>query len=285
MKVFILGVGKSGTTALCYKIAEGLPSCRAFSGGHPGKYLGDYENAVYKHTFEERKGKGFAAYREHLAQEHYDKKIWIARDPRDSAVSRMLFRWHKGTQGRRKQFEAHLKLVLQKERDPRSVPFYEICRLAGTAGPIDARAVFEEEKDRCDQMAAFVRELDDSWYFYRFEDMVDGKYDGLNAYLGFAVRGDTEVPESTGKAKVIRKKAYGDWRHWFTPEDVEFYKPAHVPYLAAAGYDVDDWRLAEVPVIEPEYSSQYMLKLLERRRADSLRWLMDFWRGHLRRSA
>jgi hypothetical protein len=50
MKIFILGVGKSGTTALVYKVAGGLPNCQAFSGGPPGKYVGDYKNAVYKHT-------------------------------------------------------------------------------------------------------------------------------------------------------------------------------------------------------------------------------------------
>ena len=59
MKVMILGTGKSGTTALVFKVAGGLPNCHAFSGGHPGKYIGDYENAVYKHTYEESKGKSF----------------------------------------------------------------------------------------------------------------------------------------------------------------------------------------------------------------------------------
>ena len=49
MKILILGLGKSGTTAMLYKVAGGLPNCQAFSGGKPGKYLGDYENAVYKH--------------------------------------------------------------------------------------------------------------------------------------------------------------------------------------------------------------------------------------------
>ena len=286
MKVFILGVGKSGTTALCYKVADGLPNCQAFSGGHPGKYLGNYENAVYKHTYEEHKGKGFDVYKEHLAQESYDKKIWIARDPRDSAVSRMLYRWHKGYQGRKKQFDAHLKLVLKKEKDPRSVPFYEICRYAGSeTWPVSKQAIFEEERNRCEQMTEFLRELDDSWYVFHFEDMVNGKYDGLNAYLGFTVGKDTEVPESTGKAKVIRKKAYGDWRHWFTEADVELYKPAYLPYLEAAGYDVNDWKLAEEPVIEPEYSSQYMVNLPKRRKADSLRWLKDMLSRRFLKSA
>ena len=92
MKVLILGLGKSGTTGMVYKVAGGLPNCHAFSGGKPGKYTGDYENAVYKHTYEERKGKSFDLYRRHLEKEHYDRKIWMARDPRDVAVSRMLYR-------------------------------------------------------------------------------------------------------------------------------------------------------------------------------------------------
>ena len=102
MKIMILGVGKSGTTAILYKIASGLPNCHAFSGGHPGKHLGNYENAVYKHTYEERKGKTFERYKAHFEKEHYDRKIWIARDLRDSAVSQMLYRWHKGYRARKK---------------------------------------------------------------------------------------------------------------------------------------------------------------------------------------
>ena len=66
MRVLILGTGKSGTTALVYKLAGGLPDCHAFSGGKPGKYLGDHESAVYKHTYNESKGKSFQAYSAHL---------------------------------------------------------------------------------------------------------------------------------------------------------------------------------------------------------------------------
>ncbi len=134
MKVFILGTGKTGTTALVYKVAGGLPKCKAFSGGKPGKYIGEYENAVYKHTYEERKGKNFELYRDHLKYEHYDRKIWMARDPRDAAVSRMLYRWHRGILGHKKQYQAHLDRVLKKEQDPKSVPFHEICRYTGNNG-------------------------------------------------------------------------------------------------------------------------------------------------------
>ncbi len=262
MKILILGLGKSGTTAMVYKVSGGLPGCRAFSGGKPGKYIGNYENAVYKHTYEPRKGKDFKLYREHLQNEHYDRKIWMARDPRDAAVSRMLYRWHKGNSGNKKQYEAHLALVLKKEQDPRSVPFYEICRYTGHgAWPMAAEAVAEDERLRYREMADFVGTLGDDWFLYTYEDMVGQKFDALNSYLGFDMAADAEVPSGTGKDKVVRKKATGDWRHWFTPEDAGLFQEAYRPYMELIGYDCDDWKPAATPLIEPEFSSVYMQNL------------------------
>ena len=262
MKILILGTGKTGTTVMVYKVAGGLPNCHAFSGGHPGKYIGDYENAVYKHTYEERKGKSFEVFKEHLSKEHYDRKIWMARDPRDAAVSRMLYHWHRGYSGRKKQYEAHLDLVLKKEKDPQSIPFYEICRYTGKNGwPRTAEQVFEEEQRRYQQMVKFVKNLGADWLLFTFEEMVANKFEALNQYLGFEVQADASVPSASGKAKVIRKKSTGDWRHWFTEEDVALFKPAFTPYMELIGYDTDDWTLSPQPVIEPEYSSVYMQNL------------------------
>jgi hypothetical protein len=262
MKILILGLGKSGTTAMVYKTAGGLPNCLAFSGGVPGKYLGNHENAVYKHTYEARKGKDFDLYREHLKHQSYDRKVWMARDPRDAAVSRMLYRWHKGCVGRKKQYRAHLDLVLQKEKDPAAVPFYEVYRFAGHGDwPMSKQEVFEEEKLRYREMTDFVQGLDNDWFLFTYEDMIERRFDKLNAYLGFAVAPDAEVPRSTGKDKVVRKKATGDWRHWFTEADVELLKPAYLPYMEAIGYDLNDWSTDPAPAIEPEFSSLYMQNL------------------------
>ncbi len=262
MKVLILGLGKSGTTALVYKIAGGLPDCLAFSGGRPGKYIGNYENAVYKHTYEPRKGKDFELYREHLANEHYDRKIWMARDPRDAAVSRMLYRWHKGYKGHRKQFQAHLQLVLEKEQDPRKISFCEICRYIGhKEWPLAVEVVVEEESRRYREMADFVGALGDDWFLYTYEDMVGKRFDRLSEYLGFEMAGDAQVPSGTGKDKVVRKKATGDWRHWFTPADADLLRDAYRPYMELIGYDCEDWSPAAAPFIEPEFSSVYMQNL------------------------
>jgi hypothetical protein len=282
MKILILGTGKSGTTALLYKVATGLPNCEVFSGGRPGKYSGDYENVVYKHTYEERKGKSFDLYKQHLQKEHYDRRIWIARDPRDAAVSRTLYRWHKlywwhkGYTEKKKQYLAHLDLVLKKEREPRSIPFHVICRYAGYNGwPISTEEVVEEERVRYKRMRDFVKSLGKEWFFFTYEDMVGKNFDGLNQYLGFKAGEEAEVPKSTGKAKVVRKKAVGDWRHWFTEEDVDLFTPAYLPYMEAIGYDCDDWALSPNPAIEPEYSSMYMKSLPKRKSFDLIRNLTD----------
>ena len=262
MKILILGTGKTGTTAMVYKVAGGLPNCHTFSGGRPGKYVGNYENAVYKHTYAERKGKSFDLFREHLKKEHYDRKIWMARDPRDAAVSRMLYRWHRGYAGRKKQYETHLELVLKKEKDPRSISFSEICRYTGHNGsPRTVGQVIEEESHRYQRMTDFVKDLGNSWHLFKFENLVGLNFNDLNSYLGFEVQDEANIPSASGQAKVIRKKATGDWRHWFTKEDVELFKPAFLPYMEIMGYDCDDWALDPSPIIEPEYSSVYMQKL------------------------
>ena len=247
---------------MVYKMAGGLPDCHAFSGGQPGQHIGDYENAVYKHTYEERKGKSFNLYKEHLQKESYDRKVWIARDPRDAAISRMLYRWHKGHKGKIKQYKTHLELVLQKEKDPASISFAELSRYSGHGDwPRSIEKVVTEEQVRYDRMHTFVKDLGDSWFLFKYEDMISGNFGSLNKYLGFAVKADGEVPVSTGKTKVVRKKASGDWRYWYTEQDVELFNPVYRNYMALIGYDINDWTLKENPVIEPEYSSAYIQNL------------------------
>jgi hypothetical protein len=91
--------------------------------------------------------------------------------------------------------------------------------------------------------------------------MVGKNFEALNTYLGFSTASEAQVPSGTGKDKVVRKKATGDWRHWFTREDAELFKDAYRSYMDLIGYDGEDWTPATNPVIEPEFSSVYMQNL------------------------
>lgn len=276
MKIFILGHGKSGTTVFLYKVAAGLPDCQAFAGGDPGKHLGDYENAVYKHTYKERKGRTFEIYLEHANEVNYDRKIWVARDPRDIAISEMLYRWHKGHRGQKEQYQAHLKLVQQKEQEPASVPFHVICRYIGQKiWPMTTEEVIAREEFRYQRMLDFVKSLGNEWFVFRYEDMIEKNFDMLNEYLGFEIKDDAEIPLTTKKSKVARKKAYGDWRQWFTEEDVDLYKPVYTPYMNLIGYDCKDWALSTESTIDPEFSSLYIERLVRKNSQSNLLSLKD----------
>ena len=69
------------------------------------------------------------------------------------------------------------------------------------------------------------------------------------------------MPSGPGKEKVVCKKDYGDWWLWFAEHGAVFFKPAYTPYMQAVGYDCDDWKISTEPLIEPEFSSQYMQRL------------------------
>jgi hypothetical protein len=265
MKIFILGHGKSGTTVFLYKVAGGLPDCKAFAGSDPGSHSGDYKNAVYKHTYKERKSRTFDVYLNHVNEVGYDRMIWMARDPRDVAISKMLYRWHKGYRGRKKQYLAYLQLVRKKEQNPASVPFHVLCRYIGhEKWPMTTKEVLDREKIRYQRMHDFVKNLGSEWFVFRYEDMIDKNVEALNTYLGFKIKENAEIPLTTKKSKVARKKAYGDWRQWFTEEDVALYKPVFSPYMDVIGCDSNDWVLTPQPAIAPEFSSLYIQELIRK---------------------
>jgi hypothetical protein len=105
--------------------------------------------------------------------------------------------------------------------------------------------------------------------------MIQRKYDKLHDYLGFAVKDEAEVPKATGKAKVARKKAFGDWRNWFLEEDANVFKPAYLPYMEVIGYDINDWTVAAQPSIEPEFASGYMKRLVRENTSNPIRKLKE----------
>jgi hypothetical protein len=134
----------------------------------------------------------------------------------------------------------------------------------------------EMERVRYQQMSDFAESLTSDWFTFKYEDMIEKNYDGLNEYLGFEIKDDAEIPTTTKKSKVVRKKAYGDWRHWYTEEDVDLFKPAYLPYMKTIGYDCDDWAISANPVIEPEFSSMYMKGLVQKHNQHTIRSAKDF---------
>jgi len=270
MKILILAIGRSGTTALLHKVASALPESQAFSGGKLNKATEIVGNAVFKHTYNETQGRTFEKFKEHLRQTEYDRKIWIARDPRDNALSRFLFRWYRGSESAKNQYRAVINLVERKEQNPESIHFHELMRYQGqNLEPFTtAVEVGEDERRTFSQIHDFVSGLGDEWYVFKYEDLIDNNFAKLNDYLGLEIKSETNIDNST--RKVARKKSTGDWRHWYTEEDVELFRPVYTPYMDLIDYDSSDWNLHDKQVIEPEYASLYLKNLPRRRKLDTM---------------
>ena len=92
----------------------------------------------------------------------------------------------------------------------------------------------------------------------KYEDVVDNQLEPIEKYIGFFLNGNSLVDAQY--ENVIRTKSYGDWRNWFLPEDVEFFKPIFKNYMERYGYR-QDWDLNLSPRILPAHCSEYAEKI------------------------
>jgi len=269
MKVLVLGLAKSGTTALAYKIHEALGAHAALNF-EPGKGAGAEDLELHREltaaagslvtknlvfpTTETR----WDAIFDNAAR--YDRAVWIARDPRDIIISNFFYHWFGGHKAERAKFEEALARTRRKESDPDAVPFIDL--VAGTMTENRAQLA-AWQSSWYDILAGAAEGIASRMIVFRYEDLVDSRFDDLNAALGLELAGETRVPEK--HQRVARTRGYGNWRRWFTAEDVEFFRPILSRYLAIMGYDPDDWALEPVDRLPSAEGSGYMEKLYTRR--------------------
>ncbi|HEY0312429.1 MAG TPA: hypothetical protein VGC56_08030 [Allosphingosinicella sp.] len=275
VKVVIYGSAKSGTSALFYKIKNSLPAGT----------IALFEPRTY--TLIDRAVGRLRALRHGNATpdvlakvlpwdmgpvrvadfETFDRQILIVRDPRDRIVSDLLYRSynarfvHDGSAAL-----ALLRLLERKEAEPRSVPLMEIVQafdaLEHAAG---AHASWRERyAERGIARPLRFHDARPDLHLFRYEQLVDGEFDDLEAMLRLPLAGSADLPHLL--QRVERTKSYGTWRSWFTPADVDIFRPILQPFLdryyPRAGWDLDD-----VPQLAPRYGSRYVASVINERRA------------------
>jgi hypothetical protein len=252
-RILVTGNLKTGSTALFYSIKNALPkdSICLFEPDSSGAMLPEGISVpVLVKCFMERAE----------AFDHFNKKILITRDPRDQIISQMLYRPFNIIVKKliipQEQLESVIHQVLgliqDKVNDPRAVSVREIrglLRLEEGAGPQE-------------RLVDYYRRHRDVMIF-KYEDYVDGRLDQLNKYLGLTIKKSEDIPVK----RVIRSKSYGNWKDWFTPGDVEYYKTIFGPYMEIFGYP-DNWELNPQPAIDPSTSYSYVEKLIAEARGN-----------------
>lgn len=256
MKIVIVGRAKSGTTALFYSIRSAMPA-NTYCLFEPVGYEQDENSFVLaKVLINVRKPPRFRDF------DGFDRKILIVRDPRDIAVSQLLYSFYSvDPPWTDEQAAPFFALLRSKEEDPRSVSVVELWNFSNRSRskPDTWIARFDRTFEH---LMAFHR-AHPEYHLVRYEDFIAGRIQALESYLGLKLPQTISVPETT--RRVERAKSSGDWRHWFTPDDVACFKPTCEQAIRYFGYD-GDWSLAEHPVIRPEHASGYVRRLIEERR-------------------
>jgi hypothetical protein len=193
-----------------------------------------------------------------VAYDAFTHHILIARDPRDTLVSHLLYlplQPYAVRNARPASLDQFLAALETKEADPASRSLRSLFELAITLMHGDKDWTWEKYAGRFDVLERLSDTND--WFVLTYEDFTDNRLEPLSAYVELDLA--PVVPERIEdmNGHVLRSATYGDWRHWFTPEDVEFFRPLFKSYMGTFGYD-DDWALAPEPTIDPATASGYV---------------------------
>lgn len=265
MKILIVGLPKTGTTALLFLIAKSL--------GKQPVIL--FEPKVCPAGLESNNGDVIAKVLlnpdvDATSFAHFDKKITIVRDPRDFIVSALLYsQYHANYLKDDDRVRIMRECLVRKESDPAGVSIREILDVMGKVSTNPDRAARHRESMRTTlaRFDKYVATVADG-FLYRYEDFVSRKYEPLAQCLGIPISGTALVPDEL--KRVERTKGHGDWRNWFTPEDVRDYQPILAGWLKKYGYDAEDWALNPTPSIAPKHCSEYFMRLVREIRENPL---------------
>ncbi len=271
VKILIVGLPKSGTTALFSKLREALPADTP-SLFEPRRFdLPETETTVLAKILIGQAGDvDYASFRP------FEHRILIVRDPRDHLVSRLLYRACADPEFREddSKVSRFIETMRQKEAHPRSLSLLDLLdrynglRAEGQPpSPPPKSALPRSWATGSYLMALDFHRREGAFLVCKYEDVVAGRYEPIEHYLGMRLPpGEAVVAEQY--RHVAQTKGSGDWRYSLTTADVDFFRPFLLPYMHAYGYE-DEWTLAAEPRIPPEHASEFVERsVAHRRRSD-----------------
>lgn len=194
----------------------------------------------------------------------FDKHILLLRDPRDRIVSGTLFlpQERKEIYGNKRSLQQVLDILYRKEQDPQSVSLLDIIGVILQENLAKTRQIIENLIKRHHSFIFSFEQSLGEHVKWKYEDMIVGKAGNVEKYLGFNI---CPGPfDENGFDHVSRSKTSGDWRHWFTTEDVAFFAPLMNDYMVNFKYDLC-WDLLSCPFIDPDHASAYVNRTVIRK--------------------
>ncbi len=251
LKILIAGLPRSGTTGLFFKILNSLaPS--AYGLLEPASHDEIYRNlsreqleklhivtkVIFNKDDHARYNIAQRPRQDFKSFEHYDKKIFLVRDPRDNLISLMLYEITNGVKlVEQDNFMQVIALLQKKEANPSDVSVLDFLHFMNKLNASDFIDLFQMRR----KFSVEYLDAHRDYFVFKYEDFVTGRLEPLEQYLGFPVCGDAQVHEMF--RDVERTKSSGDWKNWFLENDVEYFRLLLGDYMRRYGYP-EDWDLS-----------------------------------------
>jgi hypothetical protein len=230
MHYLVVGLAKTGTTALFTSLRAALPpdTETCFEPRTEEQFLHILSSGATRHTLT-KAILGFIT-GEHKFARRFSPNILIVRDPRDQVVSELLYRFYDFKLRHDAAGYAEGRSLLERKvMDPSSISVVELFNRIGTL-------VARPGMERLEWKIGFVMNY---WkvvqpYVVRYESFVDGDVGALEARLGFRILARPKVDAEF--ARVARTKSHGEWRMWFSDDDLAFVNARAGEMMRAFGY-------------------------------------------------
>lgn len=251
--ILVAGQPKTGTTALYFWLKESMPGDTVCLN----EQLQLNQSLVSGAPRSLAKILLFPGWFDFEAYDQFREKILLVRDPRDTLISSLLY-WVSLSpiKGDPHLLDQFVEALRAKEQSPADVPFTSLIELWDR---LDGRRFLDIFQFPLSFHMAWHKSHQDVLVF-PYEDMVDGKAGALEDFLGFPLV-DKKTTIDVRDSYVARTRSYGNWKHWFTSEDINLLSSLLGPYMDMYGYE-DNWEPSSSPSILPEHSSGYVKRLV-----------------------
>ena len=273
MNVLVFGQGKSGTTVISKAIQHSLPGAAYLMEPKSEEAISSNaaRHQVVKILYGQWKSNlaGLTRILRHESTTRFDRIVKIIRDPRDQAISFLLYNFYSNAQDKRASDEQLLEIIAlfrEKEQRPTAISFTDLCagvnRILRWNGFLSSWLLTESGLVANRDYWNYLTSFQEFGYLMKYETFMEGDVTGLESYLRVKLSPNREVGEF-GRTK--RSASWGNWREFFTPEDVELLRPLTGDLLNEMGYP--DWQLQPVEHLNPEHFSGYLVKLMREARS------------------
>jgi len=252
-RVLVLGIAKSGTSALFNVVREGLEKKKGgcikyvyepFLGGSEDELSKDIKLTKFVVGELRSTRKPSATF-----LDQHEQIVFIFRDPRDLLVSVLIYLCkimsRYGTQNAEKSIQA-IELICEKIKNPRGISFRDtfeksMLLILGSADADHAKNTnWHNVLADIPIFLSLFKQYKHKSIALKYEDFVADKLKPVEEFLDLELHYKKLLSDERGGGNFARDGSPGNWKQWFTPEDTAYYRELLSPWSQDLPYDLNE---------------------------------------------